>query len=164
MNRGEKLYALTTMAQYPSAYAAELRGLKREVLTWKPSASEWSLAEVIAHLADAEEIYLNERFKRVLAADRPTIAGFDQEAYAVDRKYNEQDAMVNLARFARANAEAVSLAWSLAPEGWSRSGIHTEAGELTFRDLLLNLAGHHHSHLNQMRRIKSQYLRAGGHF
>lgn len=148
------------MAQYPAAYAAELNGLPTELYTWKPSAREWSLAEVMAHLADAEEIYLQDRLMRILTEDRPAIAGFDQDQYAVDRRYNEQDPLQSLARFAAANAAVVSLAWTTPEDGWwDRVGVHSEAGELSFRTMLLRLSGHHHSHLHQMRRIKLQSMR-----
>lgn len=162
MRREEKLQILTTMAQYPAAYAAELRGLSRETLTWKPSEREWSLAEVIAHLADSEEIYLNDRIRRIVTEERPSFEGFDQDAYVTERRYNEQDPAANLARFAAANAALVALAWGLSDEAWQRVGIHSEAGELTVQELVLRVGAHHHSHLNQMRRIKSQYVRAGG--
>jgi hypothetical protein len=110
MKPEDKLHVLTTMAQYPAAYAAELSGLSQAVLTWKPSSSEWSLSEVMSHLADAEEIYLNERLRRIVAEDHPAIADFDWEAAPLQRKYNEQDPFANLARFARSNAEIVALA------------------------------------------------------
>jgi hypothetical protein len=161
MNRDQKVYLLSTMAQYPAAYAAELRGLPARALTWKPSQREWSLTEVIAHLADTEEIYLNERLFRVVNEHHPELAGFDQAQYAIDRRYNEQDAAASLARFAAANAAVVALAWLVPDEAWDRQGIHNEAGPLTFRDLLLNLARHHASHLNQMRRVKTQHAGAG---
>lgn len=161
MNTADKLACLTTMAQYPAAYAAELRGLPARACTWKPSSTEWSLAEVMAHLADSEEIYLKERLERTMREDQPAVAGFDQDLFAAERRYQEMEPAESLARFARANAQVVALAWTIPEEAWQRVGVHSEAGELTFAEMLLRLATHHHSHLNQMRRIKAQYLRAG---
>lgn len=149
------LYVLTTMAGYPSLYRAELAGVPREMLHWKPSEREWSLAEVIAHLADSDEIYYNDRCLPVARLENPSFPGFDQEQYAAARRYNEQDAMANLERFAKWNARLVALGWET---DWDRTGIHAEAGRMTFGQLLLACFGHYASHLSQMRRIKKQYM------
>lgn len=151
----DKLYVLTTMASYPALYRAELQGLGRDLLHWKPSEREWSLAEVIAHLADADEIYYRERLLRVAREENPAFPGFDQDQLARERRYNEQDALANLERYAAWNARVVALGWET---DWSRTGVHTEAGPLTFGQLLLRLFGHYASHLNQMRRIKKQFM------
>lgn len=151
----DKVYVLTTMASYPALYRAELEGLPARVLRWKPSPREWSLAEVIAHLADTDEIYYRERMLRAVREENPSFPGFDQERLAIERRYNEQDPLANLARFARANARVVALGWEA---DWSRPATHQEEGPMTLKTLFLRLFTHYGSHLAQMRRVKRQYL------
>ncbi|MCG0239521.1 MAG: DinB family protein [Firmicutes bacterium] len=154
----DRLWLLTTIAAYPAQYRAELVGVPEAALRWKPSEREWSLAEVMAHLADTEEEYVTRRVLPILREDRPAIAGFDQDAWAVERRYNDQDPMENLARFARWNAELVRILWTLEDADWQRVGIHSERGPVTLAELVATLARHHASHLHQMRRVKLQYL------
>ncbi|MBX6377316.1 MAG: DinB family protein [Clostridia bacterium] len=150
------------MAGCAGLYAAELHACPETVFRWKPAPDQWSVAEVMAHLADAEEIYERERLRPIQERDQPRFRGFDQDAYAVERRYNEQDPWRNLARFAAANARNLALAWSLPPEAWERTGVHEEAGVMTYRQVLLALFKHHASHLNQLRRIRAQYLERKG--
>lgn len=157
----DRLWLLTTTAAYGALYRAELEGLPPEQLHWKPSDREWSLAEIAAHLADTEEVYVSQRIGPMLREDRPQFPGFDQDAWATERRYNEQDPLANLARFARWNAELVWLLWNMAEQDWQRVGIHSEKGPMTVAELFDVLARHHASHLNQMRRVKIQYLFRG---
>ncbi len=151
----DKLYVLSNMAGFPAQFRAELLGLDREVLHWKPSDREWSLAEVMAHLADSDEIFYQERALRMVQEDNPSFPPFDEAQLAIDRHYNEQDATANLARLATWNARLVALGWEA---DWSRTGTHTTAGLQTLERLLIGCLRHYTGHLGQMRRIKSQYL------
>lgn len=155
----ERRWVAMTMLAYATQYCAELQGLSEERLRWKPSEREWSLNEVAAHLAEIEEIFLNERLGRIAREENPPIEAFDHEQYAIDHHYNEQDAMANLERFTRAVAANAELV--LTTE-WSRMGVHSIKGPVSFGAFLMTLAAHHSAHVHQIRRVKLQYLQQQG--
>jgi len=41
----------------------------------------------------------------------------------------------------------------LTPEEWQRHGVHTERGEMTVRDLAVQIAGHDINHIAQIQAI-----------
>jgi len=46
-----------------------------------PQRGEWSAAQVAAHFADSEMVY-SVRVRMILTDDNPTLAGYDQDAWA----------------------------------------------------------------------------------
>ena len=56
-------------------------------LTWKPSSGGWSIAEVLAHMAEVEEIF-RERTRKIATEDMPKIEVHDQNASYAAGKYS----------------------------------------------------------------------------
>jgi len=56
----------------------------------RPPAGGFSLAEHLWHLADVEELGWALRFERLLAEDRPRLAGVDGDRLAVEQRYQER--------------------------------------------------------------------------
>ena len=50
-------------------------------LTRAPAAEEWSPAQVVNHLADAEMVY-GVRLRMILTDDHPALAAYDEEQWA----------------------------------------------------------------------------------
>src|SRR5215510_2755523 len=65
-------------------------GMTREQLLARPVPGKWSTLEVVCHLADFDPI-LADRMKRVLAEDRPTLLGADENRFAAALAYHERD-------------------------------------------------------------------------
>src|SRR5688500_7434262 len=66
-------------------------GMPREQVPSRRVAGKWSTVEVICHLADFDPI-LADRMKRVIAEDRPTLLGADENKFAAALAYQERDA------------------------------------------------------------------------
>src|SRR3954466_651054 len=72
-----------------------IQGLTPLQLKWRPEPVKWSIAEVIAHLADVE-IVASWRLRSVIAENGITIQPFDQDAWASVFEYRERDSKRSL--------------------------------------------------------------------
>lgn len=104
---------------------------------------EWTAVEVIGHIADSAEIFA-ERVRRCIEEDRPTLASFDQDELAKERRNAERDPMDLSRRVSAAHATIVRLLMD--ERARSRPGIHSEHGELDAGHFGAYQARHGHEH------------------
>src|SRR5580765_6082309 len=71
-------------------------GMTRDQLLARPVAGKWSTLEVVAHLADFDPI-LAERMKCIIALDRPTLIGADENRFVTALAYHDRDVEEELA-------------------------------------------------------------------
>jgi hypothetical protein len=139
------------IAQYRDGYsaiAAVLLKITPEELDAKPGPGRWSTREILHHLADSE-MTAAVRLRLLLAEDRPTIRGYDQDEFARKLHYDRpHETSLELFRWAReATAELLEV---LTPEQWLREGTHTEGGAFGVESWLKTYAGHAHRHAQQI--------------
>jgi uncharacterized damage-inducible protein DinB len=126
------------------AYATQ--GLTREQESARPGPGAWSVAQLVAHVLDTDLVFA-ERMKRVIAEDRPTLIGFEENLW-VDRLHSDAMAVeeaVNLFVANRRWMTRVLKACDTADFG--RKGVHTERGEQTLAEILVYIANHLDHHL-----------------
>jgi uncharacterized damage-inducible protein DinB len=150
--------ALSVLAETPGRLAALIAGLSQEDLRWTPSPSRWSIAQILAHLSDAE-IVGGYRFRMILGAPGTPIQAFDQDAWAREMDYATRDAAASLALISAVRASLLQLLRGLNDEKLDRFGIHAERGKESVRHLIALYAGHDLNHLAQIERLVSE--RAG---
>jgi hypothetical protein len=121
----------------------------------RPAPGEWSVAELVGHLLDSE-IVTAARYRWILAHDRPSLIGYDQDLWVERLRHRDDDPeemLVLLDALRRAN---IGLWARTSPDERARVGIHAERGPESF-DLLFRLsAGHGSFHMAQMRRTLDQ--------
>ncbi|MCA1832944.1 MAG: DinB family protein [Actinomycetota bacterium] len=120
-----------------------------DALRVRPEPKEWSVLELIAHIADAELVCAG-RYRWTIAHDEPQLLGYDQDRW-VDRLQandaNPDEILALLEALRRAN---IAL-WQRTPdEEKQRAGLHSERGPETYEQLFLMMAGHDRFHLNQI--------------
>jgi hypothetical protein len=139
-----------------SATAKKLAGLLRgktpAKLRKRPAPDKWSVAEILAHLADAE-IVTSWRIRSILGAPGTSLQAFDQDAWAATGKYAKRDPRKSLEQFRVLREGNLALFKSLTPEQWKHSGMHAERGEESIETILLRIAGHDLNHLEQVETI-----------
>ena len=79
--------------RYGKGYAIlkdTLADIPYKVWKFKPTASEWSIHEIILHLADSET---NAAQRARLLASEPgrTVMAYDQDKWAINLNYQDQD-------------------------------------------------------------------------
>lgn len=143
---------IETYQATPVILRALVRGIDDEQARYRPSAGEWSIVEVVAHLADADE-RAHERVRRMLEEEQPVLAAYDPAALAEERNYRAMSLAQALARFEQLRAAHVATLAQLGTADWQRSGHHEEAGTITVESLTRHMAAHDAVHLAQIARL-----------
>jgi hypothetical protein len=118
----------------------------------RPAPGKWSVAEILAHLADSE-IVTGYRMRSILGAPGTPIAAFDQDKWAEAENYAGCDPRMSL-RVLRTLREAnLALLKSLRPEQWKQFGVHAERGEESIERIARMMAGHDINHVRQIEAI-----------
>ena len=143
-----------TLRALPDQVEALARGLDDEALRRRPVPDQWSIKEVCAHLRDSLEID-GERIRRMVEEDDPAIPGYDQEALARERDYQNASmplVLTALRAFSGGNAYALER---LSDEQWRRGGHHEERGAINVGGYAEQQAEHVRAHLEQLRSLCS---------
>ena len=118
----------------------------------RPTPDKWSVAEILAHLADTE-IVVGWRIRSILAAPGTAIQAFDQDAWAAAGNYAKRDPRKSIEQFRAVREANLALYKSLSPEQWKHFGLHAERGEESLQRILHMMAGHDINHILQIERI-----------
>ena len=136
------------MAETPSILQ-ELLDDAGEDLRTRPADREWSVLQLLGHIADAELVVAG-RLRWILAHDRPELLPYDQDLW-VDTLHRDDDPRALLAGFESLRQANLDL-WRRTPIGErSRVGIHRERGPESFELTFRLLAGHDRVHVAQAR-------------
>lgn len=119
-----------------------------EQLQWRPSAKRWSIAMVLAHLADVETRAFQDRFIAMLHQDCPLLESYDQ--WEIFRTQTEFDPEAELTRFEGKRGATLSLLRGLEDGAGSRSGQHEDFGLITVAQLMNEFAFHDLGHIRQI--------------
>ena len=102
-------------------------GMTREQALARPVPGKWSTLEVVCHLADFDPIYA-DRMKRIIAEERPTLIGADENRFAATLAYHERDVEEELAIMERTRSQMARILRTLPAEALRRVGVHNERG------------------------------------
>ena len=143
---------LARIGRTPDELADAVRGADGAALARRPAPKSWAATEVICHLRDNEEWFL-ERMRLIVAMDLPRFVGTNPDRWADERQYLTHDAAAALAAFARRRRETLEFLRPLGPDAWARAGAHTDSrGRRTIDEFLSVMAWHDDNHLDQLRR------------
>lgn len=139
------------------ALARALDGLTADQLRQPEAPGKWSIAQLVQHLADSELVW-GWRARLILAQDKPTITGYDQDLWAERLRYSEADPHEALATFMVLRGANLKLIERATPEDLKRAGVHSERGEESLEYLCGLYAGHDLGHLRQIERIRKAVI------
>ncbi len=142
---------LQRMERAAGNFDAAIRGLSDAVLSRRPDDKNWAAKEILCHMRDTEEQFMN-RFQNILAVDEPQLVAAQADRWASDRQYIRNDAFEALEAFQRRRKEVLELLRGLKPEQWDRGGIHPTRGRMSIKDFVTLMAGHDENHLEQLKR------------
>ena len=139
------------IALYRDGYRAvvdALQGAGEAELARRPAPGKWSAREIVHHLADSE-MTAAIRLRLLLTTDRPTIQGYDQDAFA-DRLHYDRPHESALEAFRYARETTAQILERLSEQDWLREGTHTEVGAFGVTHWLETYAPHAHRHARQI--------------
>lgn len=133
--------------------------LSRQQLRKRPAPGTWSIAEILAHLAETELVG-GYRMRMILSKNGTPIQAFDQDVWARNSNYARQDPRRSLQMFRTLRESNLSLLKSLPRKKWNHYGLHAERGKETITRVVEMFAGHDINHLRQIERLARQNRRA----
>ncbi len=139
----------------PELLAQAIKGASDNKLRTRPAPGKWSVSELLAHFAEAE-MGAFWRYRQMIEHNGCPLPSFDQELWSTLGDYPSQDPKESLQLFTLLRQANLGMFGRLTPEQWKRHGLHSERGEMTVRDLALQIAGHDVNHLTQIRAILAQ--------
>ena len=145
---------LAILRETPAAAACAVEGLSAAQLRTPEAEGKWSIAQVLQHLADSDLVW-GWRMRLILAQDRPTLTGYDQDLWADRLHYADAEAaeaLETLRVLRRGNLKLIDRA---TPDDLKRVGVHAERGEESAGYLIGLYAGHDLMHLRQLERIRA---------
>lgn len=145
---------LAVQAEQSDRLAAAVAGLDDAALRQPEAAGKWSVAEVVAHLADSE-LVTRYRMRRTAAQPGLPIEAYDQDAWARELRYRDEDVAACLATHRLLRAENLRWLRRLPAEALERAGIHAERGRESVSHVIRLVAGHDLVHLAQISRIRA---------
>src|SRR3954469_9909058 len=99
----------------PGTLRKAVAGMTREQLTARPVPGKWSTLEVVCHLADFDPI-LADRMKRVIAANRPTLIGADENRFAAPLGSHDRDVEEELTLIEQTRRQLGRILGTLQPD------------------------------------------------
>lgn len=115
---------------------------------------KWSAREILAHLADAELVFLT-RLKFLLSESVPAVVPFDQDRWADRSGYAKADVRLTRRTFGVLREQFLRLVATMSPADFKRRGRHPENRRYTAEYLVVHGLEHNEHHLGQLERVKA---------
>jgi hypothetical protein len=128
-----------------------LNDIPREMWTFRPEPKEWSVHEVLVHLADSES-NAALRARKLIVEPGGTLMGYDQDKWAVELDYHDQSYEDALETVRLVRKTTYALLKKQPEEVFEHSVKHPEYDEpYTFEQWLNIYSAHIPGHIEQIR-------------
>ena len=129
-----------------------IKGVPIAKLRKRPAPDKWSVAEILAHLADVE-IVIGWRMRSILGAPGTAVQAYDQNAWVTTGHYDKRDPRKSIELHRVVREANLALLKSLSPDQWKHYGQHAERGQESIEHIARMVAGHDVNHIRQIENI-----------
>jgi hypothetical protein len=136
----------------PKKLAALIKGKQKKQLTRRSAPGKWSIAEIMAHLADSE-IVIAWRLRQILSVNGAPLQAYDQDLWASTFDYAHRDPRQSLESFRVLRESNLALLKAVPRTMWENYGMHQERGKESVEHFVRMVAGHDLNHLRQVEAI-----------
>lgn len=136
--------------------SAEIVGLSNVQLRWKAAADQWSVTEVLTHLAD-HHLVVSFRIREILSGSSTQLPVFAQDPWVAGQYGNEGRAEDALQLFGALLHYNHLIYARLRPEDWQKTGVNFRGEKLNLVQIIDAFISHVELHLAQIRSIKEEY-------
>jgi len=143
---------LKLQAAAPARLAKLLKGVSTAKARKRPAPGKWSIAEIVAHIADTELVG-GYRIRAILGQPGTPVIGFDQDVWVTALHYEKRDLKKSFDQYRALREANMALLKSLTPEQWKHVGMHNERGPESVETIVKMFAGHDLNHFQQIERI-----------
>ena len=126
-----------------------VRALPVEVLTTPHAPGEWTVQDVLQHIADNERVFAY-RMLRIARGDTTVLPGYDQEPYAAEAGANNRTIDDLMDEYAAVRRATITLVRSLSDEVLQRCA-DANGHTLSARAAAYIIVGHELYHLRSLR-------------
>jgi len=144
--------ALKVLKTTPKKIKQLINGVKKTVLAKKPSPERWSVAEIVAHLAETE-LVLGWRYRSIAEKNGVVIQSFEQDDWAKNSRYGKSNVEEMLEMYSVLRNANLNFLAGLPKEKFENYGMHQERGKETIAHLINLEAGHDLNHFKQIEKI-----------
>lgn len=144
-------YIISSLEMAPRVMSLLLEGHAENDPIWdfRPNPNRFSLREMIAHVADWNDIY-RERIEMTRDQQNPALPNRDEGKIAEERDYAHSNPVENVRRFIRTRATLVGIIRDLSESDWRRPAFRENVGPLDMGEQIASIAGHDGYHINQV--------------
>lgn len=143
---------LSVLTSTPKKIQKLIDSSKAPYLTVRPAPQQWSVAEIIAHLADTE-IVMAWRYRSIAEQSGKNIRSFDQNVWEKNGRYRQIKISESLNQFSVIRRMNIVFLKNLPSVKWNHYGIHEERGKESIAQIIKLEAGHDLNHIRQIERI-----------
>ena len=129
----------------------QLEQIPEEAIDYKPAPDQWSVAEIIVHLADSEA-HGFVRAKKIIAECGGQVCVYNQQIWADRLFYDKMDYKDALQLIRIIRKSLVDLLKLIPEETWHNYIYHPESGKITLLDWIKLYIDHIDIHVQQMHR------------
>ncbi len=140
---------LEGLAATPDRLQAAVRDADDGALDAAP-VGDWSARTVLAHLRDDEFMVMRLRLERMTVEDHPTLAPFDEKAWAASRWRGRDTVDELLADFRLQREATMMILRRLESDDWLRTGLQPELGAFDVHWWVEHLLEHDETHVAQI--------------
>ncbi len=133
-----------------------LRQFPKEMWTFRPSADQWTIHEIVVHIADSEANSF-VRCRKLIAEPGTAVLAYDEMGWARLLNYHDQSTEDALQLFKWLRANTFKLIQTLPESTWTHTVEHPENGTMTMDDWLDVYARHIPDHVAQMQAVYEQW-------
>jgi hypothetical protein len=143
---------IDALSSFQSRLLREIHGVRDIDLHRPEGEALWSIAQVIAHLADAELVHA-ARMRAILAEERPPLLAYAQNEWVA--AHDEEPVASLLEQLWSLRRMNLALLRRQSAEALERTGVHARLGAMTLREVTARHAAHQERHLDQIVRIRT---------
>jgi hypothetical protein len=129
-----------------------IKGVPTAKLRKRPAPEKWSVAEILAHLADVE-IVIGWRMRSILGDPGTHVQAYDQNAWVTAGHYEKRDPHKSIELHRVVREANLALVKSISPAQWKHFGQHAERGQESIEHIVRMVAGHDINHVLQIEGI-----------
>ena len=143
---------LKVQASTPKKLDRLVEGVTTAKLRKRPAPEKWSIAEILAHLADVE-IVIGWRMRSILGAPGTEVQAYDQNAWNASLHYDKRDPRKDLIQQRVLREANLAMLKTLTPRQWKQFGTHSERGQESIERIVQMVAGHDLNHIQQIESV-----------
>ncbi|MBA3871078.1 MAG: DinB family protein [Anaerolineae bacterium] len=150
-------YCLAQLTSNAAAIEQMVAGLDSESAHWKPSVEDWSVVEVMCHLADEEREDFRSRFQFLMSGASGDPPPNDSEKNVTERRCNERDLASSLADYLNERKQSLDYLRRLTNIPFDKKTIWSWGRTISVGDMLVSWVAHDVLHLRQLTELKWGY-------